>query len=331
MKKIICVMIAAIVICSSSYLPEDAFAKNTMGITVYASETVCTAPTGLKADLSGSVVKLSWNRVSGADSYRVYIYDSKDKKYKKYRDINDNSLVIDNLNGGKTYFFKVASVRNGIVGKKSAKVKAFVPISPKKWVNAYKKVLIEYKNGTKPNLGYFMCSLYDITGDGTPELFVSDGNAHISGVEIYSYSDGKVTHFAKKSKFDDEMYYKFGSFGVVFYCPENGLLIDSYTGQGVLTATFYSFKGGNMKEVISLVDAGAALPEQYYLINGKKVSKQELDRNFKKYDGETIMLGTSFVITEKEGFEDIMTVDEVWDKILNENWTGYSDMVDMVG
>lgn len=45
-------------------------------------------------------------------------------------------------------------------------------------------------------------SLYDITGDGIPELFVSTGDAHVNGVEIYS-SDNKK--YVKKSAGNQDM------------------------------------------------------------------------------------------------------------------------------
>ena len=333
MKRIICTAATVIMACLPIITSSDNL-TGLLAVTAEASAVKTSAPAGLNADISGTAVKLTWNKVSDADGYRVYIYDNKDKKYKKYRDVSDNSLVIDNLKGGKTYFFKVASVRNGTVGEKSAKVKVFVQVSPAKWVKAYKRIIDNYINEPKQTALDCMCSLYDITGDGIPELLISGSDVHASGVEIYSYSNNKVIKFARRSKFDNELYYSFGSWGVVQYCPENGLLVDSYTGQGVMITTYYSFENGNMKEVIRLEDGSLVteMPnysedEIYYKINDKLVTKKEYEKAYEKYSGETISLGRTIGIKGLTYDEQEMYIDEVWDKILNENWTGYTDMI----
>lgn len=41
--------------------------------------------------------KLSWKKVSGASGYVVYKYDSKAKKYKKFKTVSTNSLVVSSL------------------------------------------------------------------------------------------------------------------------------------------------------------------------------------------------------------------------------------------
>lgn len=43
------------------------------------------APTGIKASVSETKIKLTWNEVDGADGYNVYKYNSSSDEYEKYK------------------------------------------------------------------------------------------------------------------------------------------------------------------------------------------------------------------------------------------------------
>ena len=45
------------------------------------------APTGITATKSGTKIIIKWDEVDGADAYRVYMYNSKTKKYEKYKNV----------------------------------------------------------------------------------------------------------------------------------------------------------------------------------------------------------------------------------------------------
>lgn len=68
------------------------------------------APTGIKSEKTKNTVTLTWNSVSGADAYRVYIYDSSKGKYVKYKDVSGAKCTVKGLSSGKTYKFKVAAL-----------------------------------------------------------------------------------------------------------------------------------------------------------------------------------------------------------------------------
>ena len=84
------------------------------------------APTGLKATVSGSTVKLSWNAVKGADAYRVYKFDSESGEYKTLKNVSGTSTSVKNLAKG-TYNFRVAAIV-----KSGDKLKAQTKSSPVK-------------------------------------------------------------------------------------------------------------------------------------------------------------------------------------------------------
>lgn len=60
---------------------------------------------------TSSSITLSWNKVTGADGYRVYKYNSESGKYKKIKDVSDRGLKVTGLEAGKTYKFKVKAYR----------------------------------------------------------------------------------------------------------------------------------------------------------------------------------------------------------------------------
>lgn len=58
-----------------------------------------------------SSVKISWNKLNGAEGYQVYLYNTKTKKYQKYKYVNSNSLTISKLSSSLTYKIKVDGIR----------------------------------------------------------------------------------------------------------------------------------------------------------------------------------------------------------------------------
>ena len=81
------------------------------GKTIWGAATrkAVTTPSGKPASFSGKVsfteVQLSWREVKGADGYKIYIYNSKKKKYVTLKAVKDNSLIAEDLKSGTTYKF----------------------------------------------------------------------------------------------------------------------------------------------------------------------------------------------------------------------------------
>lgn len=105
--KLISAVLSAVLLASSVSAPNTP-----IGITALAAtSTKLAAPTGVKTTKTSSSVKLSWEAVSGAGGYRVYIYNASTKKYEKYKDITGTTCTINGLEVSTTYKFKVASLK----------------------------------------------------------------------------------------------------------------------------------------------------------------------------------------------------------------------------
>ena len=65
------------------------------------------ATSKITATQTTTTVTLKWNKVTGADGYRVYKYNSKTKKYEKLKDVTKATLKISKLKAGTIYKYKV--------------------------------------------------------------------------------------------------------------------------------------------------------------------------------------------------------------------------------
>ncbi len=54
-----------------------------------------------------TTITLKWNKVTGAEGYRIYQYNTKTKKYEKVKDVTGTTLKISKLKAGTKYKFKV--------------------------------------------------------------------------------------------------------------------------------------------------------------------------------------------------------------------------------
>ncbi|MGN0468481.1 MAG: fibronectin type III domain-containing protein [Acutalibacteraceae bacterium] len=65
----------------------------------------------VSSSLSGTSATLSWSKVAGASKYRVYLYNSSSKTYKKVADTSSTSYKLKNLTPGKTYIYAVKAYK----------------------------------------------------------------------------------------------------------------------------------------------------------------------------------------------------------------------------
>lgn len=143
--KKIAVAMTALMLVSACPITTD---KCTLAIESYAAETVLSAPYNVKAEVKNNTASLSWDKVDGADAYRIYKYDAGKKKYVKYKSITGNKIVIKNLEEG-SYKFKIAALtKNGKsykVGNTSKAVTAKIQTSSKESKTRLKEVTLSAK------------------------------------------------------------------------------------------------------------------------------------------------------------------------------------------
>ena len=68
------------------------------------------------ADNTANSVKLSWDKVSGANYYAVYVYNKSLKKWEHYKSTTASSLSVNGLNAGEAYAFTARAVRRSASG-----------------------------------------------------------------------------------------------------------------------------------------------------------------------------------------------------------------------
>ena len=93
MKKIIASFLIAAALITAPEL-SDSTSSSPFCITAEAASSKLSKPSSLKASVSGKKITLSWNKVSGADAYRVYRYNDTKKKYVKVKDVTGTKLTV---------------------------------------------------------------------------------------------------------------------------------------------------------------------------------------------------------------------------------------------
>lgn len=100
-------------------------------IAAEAADSKLAAPKNLKAAAGDGKVTLTWDKINGADAYRVYLYNAETKKYEKYKLIKGTKATVTGLENGKTYKFKVAAAVKSGKSYKTGTASAAVSAKPK--------------------------------------------------------------------------------------------------------------------------------------------------------------------------------------------------------
>lgn len=115
-KKLLSLSMATIIILG--YVPASVTTSVSDCIvleTSAASNSKLNAPGGIITTAASNSITLKWNKVSGADGYRIYMYNSAKKKYVKYKSVSGTKCTVSNLKIGTKYNFKITALvkKNG--------------------------------------------------------------------------------------------------------------------------------------------------------------------------------------------------------------------------
>ncbi len=127
-KKLLSVLMALTMLAGTAVYTPAADVPFSVNAEAASSEKLA-KPTSLKATINGTKVTLSWKKVSGAEAYGVYKYNTSKEKYVKVKTTTKTKITIDLKKAG-TYKFRVYSL-DKVDGKY------------KKGKYAYKKVTIQ--------------------------------------------------------------------------------------------------------------------------------------------------------------------------------------------
>lgn len=143
-----------------------------------ASSEKLAAPKTLKASAkTDTTVTLKWSKVTGADKYAVYRYDSDTKKYVKVKNVSKTSYTVTGLDPDTKYSFKVAALVKGKDGKYTAQTKS----------KAKSVTTAEYPSFAMPKYGAKKSAVMKSMGNGFTKIAAEGGDTYMKNV-IY---DGK--------------------------------------------------------------------------------------------------------------------------------------------
>ena len=188
------------------------------GKTVTAS-TMAAATSKVTVSQTASSITLKWSAVKGADSYNVYKYNTKTKKYVLYKNVKGRSITIKKLTGATSYKYLIRAVtvvsdKTSVIGATKYVVASTKPATPKVSVSTKSTTATVKWDAVKGATGY---EVYMKTGSGEAKL--------IGTVK------GSKTSFAKKKLKAGKKY----TFTVRAYRTVDGSKIYSAYGKKVIT------------------------------------------------------------------------------------------------
>ncbi|MGN0609149.1 MAG: fibronectin type III domain-containing protein [Oscillospiraceae bacterium] len=104
---------AAFILAAAMFLGISAIpTAEESGISISASAaSKLSAPSGIKAAAGTDKITLTWDKVNGADAYRVYMYDSYSKKFKKIKTTSETKATVTGLLSEESYCFMISAVK----------------------------------------------------------------------------------------------------------------------------------------------------------------------------------------------------------------------------
>lgn len=138
------------------------------------------------------------------------------------------------------------------------------------WQVLYYDKLIEYVDDPE-----VMFNIYELNGEGTPELLISEGTYHTAGGVIYTVSQGKLIRLGG-----------YGSFGEFQYDFERNFIHSRFWQGGSEELSIHSFENGEIAQIVYFYQfEGSSYPmiKEKYVVNDEKVSKDVFNAEYERY------------------------------------------------
>ncbi len=148
------------------------------------------------------------------------------------------------------------------------------------WQKYYYDKLYEYIDSRGA-----MFNIYDLDGNGIPELLLAEKSFHAAGVEIFTVNQDDLLNLGT-----------YGSWGNFQFDIDRKYIHSNFYNMGSGYESIYKLENNEMVFVVSLdfepvnfdpVPEGAPIPNIYY-INDKEVSEKEFEEENAKYDYELL-------------------------------------------
>ena len=157
-------------------------------------------PSKITASQTITTITLKWSKISEADYYRVYKYNTKTKKYEKLKDVTSTSLKIKDLKAGTGYKYKVRAVT------KAGDLKIFSDFSAE-FATATKTKTPSISSIYSKTKGKAVVKWNNVSGESGYQLYYAtskDGTYK----KVKSYSANKTAGSKSKLKSGKKYYFK---------------------------------------------------------------------------------------------------------------------------
>ncbi|MDE6034639.1 MAG: leucine-rich repeat domain-containing protein [Ruminococcus sp.] len=178
------------------------------------------------------------------------------------------------------------------------------------WKDSCKKILKNLNNSSD-----MMWDLYDIDGNGIPELIVSYGNSHVSYCEVYAYDGSDFVMMSTVNAYGNEQN-SFGHYGEIYAINGKNQFETYDINNGTEVISFFTLDGNNLKTDITFENNSGAVGEDSanFYVNNKKVSKEDYDKAYEPYSKYDVQGNSVTPLGRKYKFENYDSVLETYDK-----------------
>ena len=191
----------------------------------------------------------------------------------EYAEKDEYEKAIEMYDGGRTqlgheFRVNITEIELALYGRSS-------------WQKTYSEYLKEIVQNRSEEESYPHFSLYDITGDGTPELFVSEGTYHAAGVDVFSF-DGRLRSIGI-----------LGSYGSASYSVESKTISTGDIHMGYEYGAEFEIQNYRFVRVFSYYcNCGAVQDKSEYefKINNKPVTESQYDSAIEQYRTDRYVL-----------------------------------------
>ncbi len=222
----------------------------------------------------------------------IICYDNSGRTEEKVYKINDTEVTQEEYNSAKQE--PVGEYKKEL-GRDFPLTEPFIDFaltSYSDWKNAYTNLLYNLSETDFITQGGGF-SVYDITGDDIPELFISRDSIRNAQCYIYTF-DNTVKALGE-----------YGAYGSVGYSPEYNLMYTYDLHQGYEYIKYYRLGKYDLfnKEISFFNNRGGAETEAdvQYTINGEDISSEEYQNTLEKYKDENgVWLGLDYKVSKND-------------------------------
>lgn len=159
-------------------------------------------------------VKLTWNKISGANSYRIYYSTDYNGPYTLLTTTSSNTFNSTRLTFGQTYYYKIISYRGSLAGDASIKEYTAIPATPKityvnnvittssiSGANGY-DVFKSVNDGSFEYIGTMASNKYTAENDENLNVYYVKSYRLLNGEKIYSNASNCVSNVSSMTTTD---------------------------------------------------------------------------------------------------------------------------------